>query len=522
MNEGTMPGGAFVGGSLGGDLRVAAGPQEQMTPLPRPRSPLDLGVPARYHVVGVGGPGMSAIALVLAQMGHRVSGSDLRELPVLDRLRAAGVSVAVGHDRRAVHGVDAVTASTSIPPGNIELDEARTRGVQVLSRAGMLAAICARARSVAVTGTHGKTTTSSMLMLILAEAGVDPGFLIGGDVADVGTGAAWRGPGWFVVEADESDLTHLELPLEATILTNVDVDHLEHYGTFEAIVEGYARYLRQIPGPKVLCADDPWCARFAEQLRAAGAGPAVVTYGTSEDADYRAVEVVAGAGSWSFEVVRRGVALGSLHLPLRGVHNVRNATAALAMAMELGVGFDDAARALGRFGGVARRFDFRGEHKGVTFVDDYAHVPAEIAAVIEAARTSGDGWQRIVAVFQPNRYRRMARLSPEYRDAFVAADLVVLTDIYPSGDAPIPGVTGKLVVDAVVDAHPRARVVWLPKRPELVEFLARELRAGDVCISMGCGDIVSLPDEIRSRRRCLDPGDAGAGASGRVAPGVCG
>jgi len=475
-------------------------PAERLEPLPVPPAPIDLTTPGRFHIVGVGGPGMSAIALALCQMGHQVSGSDLRELPILDRLRAAGCVINVGHDRSVVHGVDAVTFSTAIPEHNIELDEARLLGGTVLRRAGMLASICARAKSIGVAGTHGKTTTSSMLMLILAEAGLAPGFIIGGDVADVGTGAGWTGSEWFVVEADESDLTHLELPLHGTIVTNIDLDHLEHYGSFEAIVDGFERYIRQVPGPKVLCADDEHTARIAAALPP---GPDVVTYGTDERADYQAVDVAAGAGSWTFDVVRRGELLGSVHLPLRGVHNVRNATAALAMALELGAPFDAAVRALGRFGGVARRFDFRGVDQGVTFVDDYAHISTEIAAVLDAAASSGDGWRRIVAVFQPNRYRRMAVLSPEYRDAFVDADVVVLTEIYPSGDAPIPGVTGKLVVNAVTEAHPEARVVWLPKRTELVDFLARELRDGDVCISMGCGDVVSLPDEVQAARRRL-------------------
>ncbi len=473
-----------------------------LSPLPAPAAPLDLSTPGCHHIIGVGGPGMSAIALVLSQMGHQVTGSDLRELPILDRLRAAGCVLNVGHDRQVVHGIDTVTYSTAIPVTNIEVDEARTIGTTVLRRAGMLASICAQASSIGVAGTHGKTTTSSMLMLILAEAGLNPGFVIGGDVADVGTGAGWTGGGLFVVEADESDLTHLELPLHGTILTNVDVDHLEHYGTFEAIVDGFATYLRQIPGPKVLCADDPHCRAFAAAI---GAERGAVTYGTADDADYQAVEVSAGAGSWSFDLVRRGELLGSVQLPLRGIHNVRNATAAIAMALELGASFDAATRAVGRFGGVARRFDFRGHHDGVTFVDDYAHIPTEIAAVLAAAAGSGDGWKRIVAVFQPNRYRRMAVLSPDYRDAFEHADVVVLTEIYPSGDAPIPGVTGKLVVNAVCDAHPDARVVWLPKRTDLAEFLAKELRAGDVCISMGCGDVVSLPDEVIALRRTRDP-----------------
>jgi UDP-N-acetylmuramate--alanine ligase len=458
-----------------------------------PVAPLDLSVPSRLHVVGVGGPGTSAIAIVLAEMGHTVSGSDIREQPVLDRLRAGGVTVNVGHRRDVVHGCTAVTASSAVPATNIELDEAARTGAMVLRRAGMLASICAMARSVAVAGTHGKTTTTSMLMLILARAGLRPSFVVGGDVADMGTGAQWTGGEWLVVEADESDGTHLELPLFGTILTNVEADHLDHYGTLDQIVDGFDRYLAQIPGPKLLCADDACCAVLAARHGA-------VTYGTSCAADYRATDVHPRRGAIDFDVWHGGRLLGSVALPLRGIHNVQNATGALAMAMEVGVPFEVAADALARFGGVARRFDIRGVDAGATLVDDYAHLPTEIAAVLAAARSSGDGWNRLVAVFQPNRYNRMSVLSPEYRDAFVDADLVVLTDIYPSGTTPIPGVTGKLVVDAVLDAHPDTKMVWLPRRADLVEYLARHLRDGDVSISMGCGDVAALPDEVIARR----------------------
>jgi UDP-N-acetylmuramate--alanine ligase len=472
-------------------------------------APLDLTLPGRYHVVGAGGPGMSALALVLAQMGHRVSGSDIREVPVLHRLRAAGVEISVGHDRSLVHGVDAVTYSTAIPDWNVELAEARALGIPVLHRAAMLASICARARSIGVAGTHGKTTTTSMLMLVLAEAGLRPSFVVGGDVSDMGTGAQWTGSGLLVVEADESDKTHLQLPLSGTVLTNVEPDHLEHYGAFDAVVDGFREYLAAIDGPLVLCSDDPLCAGFAREFD-------TVTYGTGPEARFRATDLEASRGTYRFTVERDGEPLGSVELPLRGVHNVRNATGTIAMAAALGVPFEVAASALTRFGGVARRFDFRGQHNGVTLIDDYAHLPTEIAASIEAARTGGDGWQRIVAVFQPNRFRRMAVLSPEYRDAFVGADLTVITDIYPSGDAPIPGVTGKLVVDAVLDAHPAQRVAWIPRRNDLVEYVARELRPGDVCISMGCGDIASFPDEILARWG-VDGAEAGDGSEGRVA-----
>jgi len=474
-------------------------------PMLAPVAPLDLAVPGRFHVVGAGGPGMSAIALVLAEMGHDVSGSDVRDSAVLDRLRVAGVRINVPHDAGVVAGVDAVTYSTAIPEANIELAAARRAGTPTMHRSGMLASICAQAKSLGVAGTHGKTTTTSMLMLVLSRAGWRPSFVIGGDVSDIGTGAQWTGGEWFVVEADESDKTHLALPLFGTILTNVDVDHLENYGTFQAIVAGFETYLRQLRGPKILCADDPICIDFADVLRAdLGEVSGVVTYGLSPSADFRATDAVGDHGSFRFRLLHGDVDLGEFSLPLRGIHNVVNATGVIAMATSIGVDIEQTRTALSLFGGVARRFDVRGEVHGATLVDDYAHIPTEIAAVLRAARESGDDWQRVIAVFQPNRYRRMAVLSPEYRDAFIAADGVVPTEIYPSGDTPIPGVTTKLVVDAVLDAHPWQRVVWLPHRHELVDFLVHELRPGDVCVSMGCGDIAVLPTEILARADELD------------------
>lgn len=470
-----------------------------------PAAPLDLSVPHRLHVVGVGGPGMSAVAIALAEMGHLVSGSDLLEHPVLERVRAAHVDVHIGHDRSLVHRVDAVTASSAIPERNIELDEARRQDVGVLTRAGMLASICARAKSLAVAGTHGKTTTTSMLMLIMAQAGMRPSFVVGGDVTDVGTGAQWTNGEWLVVEADESDGTHLELPLHGTILTNIEADHLDHYGSFDAVVAGFDDYLGQIDGPKVVCGDDPIANALAARHGA-------LTYGLGASCHVRAVDVRASGGSFQFGLARHLFGadgtpsgeverLGEVMLPLRGIHNVVNATGAAAMAMAVGVPFEHVAESLARFGGVARRFDVRGTDGGATFVDDYAHLPSEIAAVIAAARDSGDGWQRVIAVFQPNRYHRIADMWREYESAFVGADVVVLTDIYASGTVPIPGVTGKLIVNAVTEADPVRRVVWLPRREDVVGFLAAEVRAGDVCISMGCGDVATLPSEVIDARR---------------------
>jgi UDP-N-acetylmuramate--alanine ligase len=341
-------------------------------------------------------------------------------------------------------------------------------------------------------------------MLILAEAGWRPSFVIGGDVQDMGTGAHWSGSDWFVVEADESDGTHLELPLHGTVLTNVETDHLDHFGSLAAIEASFDQYLAQIRGPKVVCGDDRIAGQLARRHN-------TVTYGLNDGVTVRAVDVRPDHGSFRFDVERDGHRLVSVHLPLRGVHNVVNATGALALALELGVDPQIAADALAKFGGVARRFDIRGDDRGATFVDDYAHLPTEIDAVLRAARNSGDSWQRVIAVFQPNRYNRMAELWRDYADAFVTADLVVLTDIYPSGTQPIPGVTGKLVVNAVLDAHPTTRVVWLPRRDDLIAFLAREVAAGDVCISMGCGDVASLPDEVLAARRRI--GTAGERAA---------
>ena len=448
---------------------------------------LDLSRPLRIHVVGVGGAGMSAIAGVLATMGHQVSGSDLKESAGLERLRSQGITVEVGHTAANVGDVDAVAISTAIPATNPEVVAARERGVPVLRRADILTAIAATRRPIAVAGTHGKTTTSSMLALVLVEAGLRPSFIIGGDVNEIGTGAVWDDGEWFVVEADESDGTFLELGAEVAVVTSVEPDHLEHYGGVDGLYAAFDRFLAEAPGPRIVCADD---ARAAEL----GARHGAVTYGTSASADYRMVEVVGERTGTRFTVERDGTALGEVTLPVPGLHNARNAAAALATALEIGAPFASAARALGRFGGVARRFQFRGEAGGVTFVDDYAHLPSEVQVALDAARQGG--WRRVVCVFQPHRYSRTAALWQDFRDAFGEADLLVVTDVYAAGEAPRPGVTGKLIVHAVLDAHPWRRVAYLPRRSELVPYLARELRAGDLCLTLGAGDLTSLPDEV--------------------------
>jgi UDP-N-acetylmuramate--alanine ligase len=449
------------------------------------------------HIVGAGGAGMSAIATVLAAMGHRVTGSDLKGSAGLDRLRAAGVEVYVGHDAGHVGGADLVAVSTAIPDRNVEVVAARQRGVPVLRRAEILAAITDTRRTIAVAGTHGKTTTSSMLALVLVEAGLRPSFVIGGDVNEIGTGAMWGTGDLLVVEADESDGTFLELGADAAIVTNIEPDHLEHYGGFGALRDAFERFVAAVPGPRVLCADDVESSALARRLRDGGLD--VVTYGAAAAADYRMVDVHTSRTGSQFAVEHEGRPVVDLRLPVPGLHNARNALAALVMAVQLGAPVDAARSALGRYAGVARRFEFRGEAAGVTFVDDYAHLPTEVAAAIAAAR-DGD-WSRVVCVFQPHRYSRTESLWASFADAFEGVDLLVLTDVYAAGERPRPGVTGKLVVNAVLDAHPWRRIAYLPRRRDLVAFLRSELRPGDLCLTLGAGDLTSLPDDVQAALR---------------------
>jgi len=454
------------------------------------------GRPQRIHIVGVGGPGTSAIAIILREMGHDVSGSDVRESEVIDRLRSLGVRITVPHDPNVVTGCDIVTSSAAVRATNVELVAARETGAMVFSRAEMLGWISAHATTIAVAGTHGKTTTTTLLTLMLRAAGRDPGYLIGADVSQLPRSAHW-GSDVFIVEADESDSSHRAIKPHATILTNVDIDHLDEHGSFDGIVSSFDAYLGAVPGQKVLCADDPTTAVLARKHRA-------ITYGLTTG-EFVARELRFESGGAHF-MVAHGGRQDEVMLPLRGEHNVSNFLAAYAMATQLGVDEVTAIAAVRDFAGVHRRFEVRAHDGGATFVDDYAHLPAEIAAVLRGVRAENAPWTRVIAVFQPNRFNRMAMMSDAYRDAFVDADLVVITDIYSSGTDRIEGVTGRLVVDAVRAAHPHARVEWCEHRDELIDFVARECGDGDLCISMGCGDIETLPDEVVARRRELSRG----------------
>ncbi|HLI42938.1 MAG TPA: UDP-N-acetylmuramate--L-alanine ligase [Acidimicrobiales bacterium] len=456
-------------------------------------SSVDLSGRRRVHVVGAGGAGMSAIALVLSRMGHEVTGSDLKSSRALERLAAAGLDVRVGHDAALVEGAELVAISTAIGSANVELQRARELGVPVLSRADLLAAIAGLRRSVAVAGTHGKTTTTSMLALILVQAGMRPSFIVGGDVNDIGTNAAWDDGEWLVVEADESDGTFLRLHPEIALVTSLEPDHLEHYGSYDELRSSFARFVAGA-GRALVYGDAPDSAAL---LGTAPAGSAL--YGRSPAARFKVSDVHTSRAEATFSLSDAGEPLGRFSLPVPGEHNALNAAAATGAALMMGASAEDARLALARFAGVARRYEFRGERRGVTFVDDYAHLPGEVAATLAAARRGG--YSRVVAVFQPHRYSRTQALASQFADAFVDADVVVVTAVYAAGEAARPGVSGQLVVDAVRAAHPEADVSYVPDHESLLEVLRQTLRPGDLCISLEAGDLAGLPDELLSDER---------------------
>ncbi len=450
-----------------------------------PAAQIDLSTPATVHVVGAGGAGMSAIASVLAAMGHTVTGSDLRAGPTTERLRAEAIPVTVGHDAANIGSADALVVSSAVSETNVEVQAALAAGVPVLHRRHILPAIATTRRTLAVAGTHGKTTTTSMLALVLIEAGLAPSFIIGGEVNEIGTGAMWAQGEWFVVEADESDGTFLWLDPEVAVVTSVEPDHLEQYqNDADALGEAFERFGSSAE-TLVVCADDPGAARLA-------ALPGAVSYGASPQADYRMTDLSLAMPTSSFDLHHQGRRLGRVTLPSPGLHNATNAAAATVAAMCAGAPFDAAVRALARFGGVARRFEFRGEAAGVTFIDDYAHLPSEVSAALAAART-GD-WRRVVCVFQPHRYSRTASVGAAFADSFGDADVVVITDIYPAGEAPLPGVTSKIVLDGVLDANPWCDVAWLPRISDVAAWLETRLRPGDLCLTLGAGDLTALAD----------------------------
>ena len=449
--------------------------------------PLELGAPLRIHVVGIGGAGMSAIALVLRAMGHTVTGSDLKDSPVAERLRAQGITVVVGHRPENAASAQAVTYSPAVPRENPELVAARDQRARVVPRSAMLAAICATRQCLAVAGTHGKTTTASMLSLVLVEAGMRPSFVIGADVNEIGTNAVWDSGDWLVVEADESYGTFKAIRPDLAVLTNVEPDHLDYYGTFDELRRAFSEFVGGASQGAVVCSDDPEAAAIGREHGATQVGSSGAT-------TYTMTGIALQRSSVSFSLHGPGGPLGVLRIGVPGLHNARNAAVAAVAALEAGATFPAAQAALARFAGVTRRFEFRGESRGVTFIDDYAHLPTEVRAALATARTGG--WSRIVAVFQPHRFSRTAAQAAQFGDAFADADELIVTDVYSAGERPVPGVSGRLVADAVRAHDPRLPVMYVPGWEELRLAVGAVLRPGDLCLTLGAGDLTALPDDL--------------------------
>lgn len=454
-------------------------------------APVDLAHPRRIHVVGVCGTGMSAYALALARAGHRVTGSHEAPSSVEDRLVRSGVAVHIGHRAGNVPAdAELVAASTASPPDHVELVEARRRGIPVLRRAELLSSLCALRRTLAVAGTHGKTTTTALTALALRGTGRHPSFVVGADVPSIDHGAWWdERDDLFVVEADESDGTFLALPRDLAVVTSVEPDHLGTYGgppTFEGLLDAFGSFVAETPGPVVVCLDDPGAASLRRRR------PDATTFGAAPGSSFRITDVMVDRLRSTFTVTHPG-GTTAVELPVPGAYNVANATAALAATVLVGGDIDRAAKALAGFGGVHRRFQQRGRVGGVTVVDDFAHLPGEVASVLRAARAGG--WPRVVAVFQPHRYSRTEELHQQFSHAFDEADVLVVTDVYSASEPPRPGVTGRLVADA--SGHPA--VTYVEDRTALADVVAEMVRPGDLLLTIGAGDITDLAGELGAR-----------------------
>jgi UDP-N-acetylmuramate--alanine ligase len=455
------------------------------------------------HFVGIGGIGMSGIAEVLCNLGYTVQGSDASESANVTRLREKGVRVTVGHRAENIKGAEVVVVSTAIKRDNPELTAARAQRVPVVRRAEMLAELMRLKSCVAIAGTHGKTTTTSMVATLLDAGGLDPTVINGGIINAYGTNARLGGGDWMVVEADESDGTFLKLPADVAIVTNVDPEHLDHFKTFEAVQDAFRNFVEQVPfyGFAVMCTDHPVVQSLVGKIE----DRRIITYGTNPQADVQLADLTAENGGSKFRVVFRDRTNGKTHeiadlvLPMPGRHNASNATAAIAVARELGISDDAIRKALAGFGGVKRRFTRTGEWNGVTVIDDYGHHPVEIAAVLKAARESAKG--KVIAVVQPHRYTRLQSLFDEFCTCFNDADAVVVAEVYPAGEAPIEGIDRDHFVLGL-RAHGHRNVIPLQSSAALAGVVRGLAKKDDYVVCLGAGNITqwayALPGELKA------------------------
>ncbi|WP_425990289.1 UDP-N-acetylmuramate--L-alanine ligase [Afipia sp. DC4300-2b1] len=464
------------------------------------RLPREIGP---IHFVGIGGIGMSGIAEVLCNLGYTVQGSDASENANVTRLRDKGIKISIGHKAENVNGADVMVVSTAIKRDNPELMAARGLRIPVVRRAEMLAELMRLKSCIAIAGTHGKTTTTSMVATLLDAGNMDPTVINGGIINAYGTNARLGAGDWMVVEADESDGTFLKLPADVAIVTNVDPEHLDHFKTFEAVQDAFRAFVEGVPfyGFAVMCIDHPVVQALVGKIE----DRRIITYGENPQSDARLVDLVPFSGGSKFKVAFRHRKTDAAHeisdlvLPMPGRHNALNATAAIAVAHEIGISDDAIRTALAGFGGVKRRFTRTGEWNGVTIIDDYGHHPVEIAAVLKAARDSTKG--KVIAVVQPHRYTRLQSLFEEFCTCFNDADTVIVADIYAAGEDPIPGVDRDAFVLGL-RAHGHREVIPLPGVDKLASVVRDVARPGDFVVCLGAGNITqwayALPDELKA------------------------
>jgi len=436
---------------------------------------------------------MSGIAELLLNLGYKVSGTDLATTDVTQRLTELGGSIIKGHSAAGVEGADVVVYSSAIKRDNVEVLEARRRGIPVIPRAEMLAELMRMKQGIAVGGAHGKTTTTWLVGLVMAAAGLDPTIIVGGRLKALGTNAKLGGGPYLVAEADESDGSFLRLSPNVAVVTTVDEEHLDHYNDIEAIKASFVEFANKVPfyGAAVVCLDEENVQAIIPRIIRR-----VITYGFSQQADVRATDVVLDGQKVTFNVSLRQSKLGSVLLRMPGQHNIANALAAVAVGLELDIPFPSISEGLSQFTGISRRLEKRGEAGGIVFVDDYAHHPTEISATLETVKAMWGG--RIVAVFQPHRYSRTQALWEKLGRSFYDADSVIVTSIYAAGEQPIPGVTAESVAKAALTSGHR-HVLYMPDREAIVEHLAGSLEPGDVVITLGAGDIWKTGDDTMRR-----------------------
>lgn len=443
-------------------------------------------LPHHVHIVGAGGAGMSALAKILLSRGHLVSGSDLRAGVTIEGLADLGAEMMVGHHPELAVQADLVVASSAIPDYDEELAAADGAGVPVWRRPQLLEWMTRHLTTVGSSGTHGKTTTAALLLTALRATGLDPSFAIGGEVADLGTNGHQGADPLMVLEADEAFRTFESLNLDGLVVTNVEAEHLEHFGSEQDLLDAFVEVARGVSGPVVACIDDPGSEEVAARSRA-------ISYGRSNGAEWRVDDLASGPHGVSFTLIGRGNQL-PVRLPQPGSHVASNAAGALALLTEMGHDIEQMAEGMASFRGVGRRWEHRGTVRGITLYDDYAHHPTEVAVTIHAARPLVEG--RLWAVFQPHLFSRTERFSDEFGHALATADVAVVTDVYAARETPVPGVTGELVADAA--RRLGTEVHYVPHRADLATFLVPRVQTGDMVLTMGAGDITLLHTELAS------------------------